>query len=99
MGIVCNVIPIVFHGRRINGHQPDAGNPEVLKIIQFPGKAAQIPQPVVAAVLKSADRYFVKNSVFVPKIIVHIVSIYISRVAGQLDYRPDYCLHAVASLW
>ena len=65
--IVGDVVAVVPPGRRIERQEPDRGDPEVLKIVEFAGQAAEIADPVVVRVVKRADVKLIDDGILVPK--------------------------------
>ena len=64
---VGNVVAVVLHRRREDGHEPQAVHAQVAEIIQFLRKAAQVAVAVAVAVEKTAHVNFIKDGILVPE--------------------------------
>ena len=65
--VIGNVVAVVFPRRGVEGQQPDGVDPQVLKVIEFAGQAAEITDAVLVGVAKGADVELVDNGVFIPQ--------------------------------
>src|SRR5260370_31882517 len=65
--IVRDVVAVISQGRREEWKQPQAGDAEVLKIIESRDEPGEVPDAIAIGVLKSADVKFVDYSVFKPE--------------------------------
>ena len=65
--VVGNVVTVVAQGRWKKRQQPQAGDTQVLEIVQLLHQAGKVPEPVVVAVVKRLDVGLVNNRVLIPK--------------------------------
>ena len=63
---VRDVVAVVFERRRIDGHQPDAIDPEVADVVELFGQPAQIAVAIRIAVEESTDIDLVEDRVLIP---------------------------------
>ena len=98
-GVVGDVVAVVPERRRIEGEQPDAGDAEVLQILELLGQPREVADAVVVAVVERANVGFVDDRVFVPKRIGHSVMCLITKIcdmrsadrAAHSSIRPATC--------
>ena len=67
VAIVGNVVPVVAQRRREEGQQPQAGDAEILQIIQLLGEAGEVADPVIVTVEERLDVGLVDDGVLVPQ--------------------------------
>ena len=65
--VIGDVVSIISQWRRIKGQEPNGGDAEFLKIIQFLDQSAKVTHPVPVAVTKRFDVRLVDDCVFVPQ--------------------------------
>ncbi len=68
--IIGDVITIVAQRRRIDRHQPDAVDAQVVDVLKLLLQPPQIAKPIPVAVLVGAHRHLVKNGILIPEIIL-----------------------------
>jgi len=85
--VVHDVIPVIPSGRRVGGHEPQAVDSEINKIIKARYQAAEVSPAVPVAVLESADVQFVYDRVLVPREIF----IYLARHQCAFPNSPSNC--------
>ena len=65
--VVGNVVAVVLERRWKEGQQPQAGDAQVLKIVEFLDQARKIADSVVVAVEEGADVQLIQHRIFVPE--------------------------------
>ena len=65
--IVGDVVAVVAQGRRKKGQKPEAGDAEVLQVVQARHEAGEVADAVVVGVGEGADMDLVDDGVFVPE--------------------------------
>jgi hypothetical protein len=68
--IVRDVVAVVAQGRREEGQQPQAGDTQVLQVVELLQKPAEVAYPVVVAVEERLDRQLIDDGVLVPERVV-----------------------------
>ena len=86
--IVGNVIAIVAKRRRIERHQPQRVDPELLTVIQPLHQPGKVADAIAIAVLERLDVHLVNDGVFEPK-----------RIAHSLLSRPGLSARVSPSRW
>ena len=66
VGVVGDIVAVVLERRGIERQEPDRGDAQVLKVVQFLGQPAKIANSVAFAVEKGANVNFIDDGVFVP---------------------------------
>ena len=67
IGVIGDVIAVIAQGRREKRKKPEAGNAQVLQIIQFLRQAFEIADAVVVAVEEGLDVSLINDGVFEPQ--------------------------------
>ncbi len=65
--VVGNIVSIVFKRGWEEGKQPQTGDPQILKIIQFLDQARKVTDAIAVAVFKCADVQLVDDCILVPE--------------------------------
>ena len=65
---VGDVVAVVAVGRRVEGHQPDAGDAEPAQVVDLLGEAAEVAAPVAVAVDVGLDVQAVDDGVLPPQV-------------------------------
>ncbi len=68
--IVGDIVAVVFEGGGVEGQQPDGRHPELLKIVELPDQAADIPDAVAVGVVEGLDVQLIDDRVAVPQGVV-----------------------------
>ncbi len=70
VGVVRDIVAVVLERRRIEGQQPDRGDPEILEVVQLLGQSLEISDPVAIAVAEGTHVHLVDDRVPVPLALV-----------------------------
>ena len=65
--VVGDVVAVVAQGRREERQQPDAGDAQILQVVELLDQALEIADAVVVAVVERLDVQLVDDGVFVPR--------------------------------
>ena len=65
--VVGDVVAVVAQGRGVERQEPEAGDPQVLEIVELPDQAGEVADAVVVAVGERLDVELVDDGVFVPE--------------------------------
>ena len=65
--VVGDVVAVVAERRGEEGEQPEAGDAEVLEVVEAGDEAGEVADAVAVGVLKGADVQLVDDGVFVPE--------------------------------
>ena len=76
-GVVGDVVSVVTERRGEEGEEPEAGDAEILQVIEAGDETGEVADAVCVGVLKGTDVEFVDDCVFVPE--------WISGAAGFLQ--------------
>ncbi len=83
-----DVVPVVLQGRRVEGEEPDGGDPQILQVIQLLRKALEISDPVPVAVEERLHVEFIDDGVLVPEgIVLQGEDVFLSPSHPALLYR------------
>src|SRR5581483_8172954 len=66
IGVIRDVVPIVFQWRWAEWQQPDRGDAKVFQVVELLGEAPEVADPVSYAVVEGPDMQLIDNGVFVP---------------------------------
>ena len=66
-GVVGDVVAVVSKRRRKEGKEPEAGDAEVLEVVEARDEAGEVADAVAVGVLEGADVELVDDGVFVPE--------------------------------
>ncbi len=67
LDVVGDVVAVVAQGRGEEGQEPEAGDAEVLQVVESRDEAGEVADAVAVGVLKGADVQLVDDRVFVPE--------------------------------
>src|SRR5262249_12401262 len=67
VGVVGDVVAVVFERRRVKWEQPNGCHAQVFEVIQLARKPAKVPAAIAQIVVKRADMDLVQNSILVPQ--------------------------------
>jgi len=65
--VVGDVVAVVLQRRRVEGQQPQRGDPELLEVLELRHQAAQVPDPVAVRIVERPDVHLVDDGVLVPE--------------------------------
>ena len=68
--IVRDVVAVIAQGRREEGQKPQAGDAQVLQVVEFLHQPAEVAYAVVVAVKERLDRQLIDDGVLVPERVV-----------------------------
>jgi hypothetical protein len=66
--VVGDVIAVVAPGRGVEGHQPEAGDPEPRQVVDLADQAAEVTDPVAVAVEVGLDVEAIDHGVLPPQV-------------------------------
>jgi hypothetical protein len=77
IGVVGNIVAIVFERRRVEREKPDGSNPQVLKIIELLGYTRKITDTISITVAESTGMKLVDDGILVPEGVTILPEIFV----------------------
>ncbi len=70
IAVIRNIVAVIFSRRRVKWKQPDGGNPEVFKVIEFFHQSSEVPHTVRVDVFERLHMELINDRILVPVRIV-----------------------------
>ena len=67
VGVIGDIVAVVSERRRKEGKEPEAGNAEVLEVVETRDEAGKVADAITIGVLEGADVELIDDGVFVPE--------------------------------